>query len=186
MVPVAWELSLDEQFASNSREWVEGDFGDDTGTSSYRFVGGTYEGAYSTAAAQQTYWSLIPFTPGSGLFYVETEVTSYLTGSQCGLALQTDGGFVLAVGLGDGQVIARLYSGGVEANSGFWEVAAAEPVETELGLWVDGTSVKIYIDDVELATFDEPTLSEVSQVGVSLMGGFETYCGFDYLVGYLG
>jgi hypothetical protein len=186
VVPVAWELSLDEQFASNSRSWVEGDFNDATGTSSYRFIGGTYEGAYSTTANQQTYWSLIPFTPGSELFYVETEVTTYLTGSQCGLALQNQDGFVLAVALGDGQVIARLYSGGTQANSGLWNVAVTDPVETEIGLWVDGTSVTIYVDDVELATFDEPTLAGVSDVGISLMGGLETYCGFDYLVGYNG
>lgn len=186
VVPVAWELYLDEQFASNSRSWAEGDFSDATGTSSYRFIGGTYEGAYSTTANQQTYWSVISFTPASDLFYVETEVTSYLSGSQCGLALQNQAGIVLTVGLGNDQVIARLYSGGTEANSGFWDVAVTDPVETEIGLWVDGTSVTIYIDNVELATFDEPTMSGVSGAGVSLMGGLETYCGFDYLVGYNG
>lgn len=186
VVPVAWDLSLDEQFASNSRAWAEGDFNDAIGTSSYRFVGGTYEGAYSTTAGQQTYWSLIPFTPASDLFYVETEVTSYLTGSQCGLAVQSQSGFVLAVALGDQQVNARLYSGGTEANTGFWNAAVTDPVETEIGLWVDGTSVTIYIDDVELATFDEPTMGGVNEVGVSMMGGLETYCGFDYLVGYDG
>jgi hypothetical protein len=186
MVPVAWELSLDEQFASNTRSWAEGDFSDATGTSSYRFIGGTYEGAYQTSANQQTYWSVIPFTPASDLFYVETEVTSYLSGSQCGLALQSQSGSVLAVALGDGQVIARLYSGGTEASTGSWNVAVTDPVETEIGLWVDGTSVTIYVDDVELATFDEPAMTGVSAAGVSLMGGFENYCGFDYLVGYDG
>jgi hypothetical protein len=186
VVPVEWELSLDEQFASNSQSWAEGDFSDATGTSSYRFIGGTYEGAYQTSANQQTYWSVIPFIPASELFYVETEVTSYLTGSQCGLALQNQAGFVLAVALGDGQVIARLYSGGTEANSGLWNVAVTDPVETEIGLWVDGTSVTIYVDDVVLGTFDEPTMAGVSGAGVSLMGGLETYCGFDYLVGYDG
>jgi Caspase domain len=186
VIPVEWELSLDEQFASNSQSWAEGDFSDATGTSSYRFIGGTYEGAYQTSANQQTYWSVIPFTPASELFYVETEVTSYLGGSQCGLALQSQGGFVLAVALGDEQVIARLYSEGTEANTGLWNVAVIDPVETEIGLWVDGTSVTIYVDDVELATFDEPTMAGVSAAGVSLMGGLETYCGFDYLVGYDG
>jgi hypothetical protein len=46
--------------------------------------------------------------------------------------------------------------------------------------------VTIYVDDVEVATFDEPAMTGVSAAGVSLMGGFENYCGFDYLVGYDG
>jgi hypothetical protein len=83
-------------------------------------------------------------------------------------------------------VIARLYTDGTEANSGFWDVAAVDPVETEIGLWVDATTVTVYVDDFELASFEEPSLVGVSQVGVSLMGGLETYCGFDYLVGYDG
>jgi len=186
VVPVAWELALDEQFASNQVGWAEGEFSDDAGTSSYHLVAGTYEGAYSTAASEQTYWSLIAFTPPTELFYVETEVTSYLSGSQCGLALETQSGSLLAVGLGNGQVIARLYANGAQSNSGSWEVPVTDPTETEIGLWVDGTSVTIYIDDLELDTFEEPMLSGVGQIGVSLMGGFETYCGFDYLVGYIG
>jgi hypothetical protein len=184
-VPVAWQLTLDEQFANNGGGWTEGDFSNTAGTSSYRFVGGTYEGSYSAAIAAPAFWSTIAFTPGSGLYYVETEVTSYLTGSQCGLALQTSSGSVLTVGLGNSQIVARLYTGGVETNSGSWDAPMADPIETEIGLWIDGTTITIYVDDVELDTFEEPLLSNLTQLGISLMGGSQAYCGFDYLVGYI-
>jgi hypothetical protein len=185
VVPVEWQLIFDEQFSTNQGGWSEGDFSIEAGDSSYRLVGGTYEGSYSAVSPEAGFWSVIDFSPQSEIYFVQTEVTSYLTGSQCGLALQTSSGLVLTVGLGDSQVIFRAFSGGVVTNSLSWDASVTDPVETEVGLWIDGTTITIYVDDVALAVFEEPLLSNVTQLGVSLMGGTQAYCGFDYVVGYI-
>jgi hypothetical protein len=47
---------------------------------------------------------------------------------------------------------------------------------------VEGTAHTIYIGDDEIATFDEPRLDRIAQVGIGLRGGPEVQCSFDYLV----
>jgi hypothetical protein len=179
---VEWQVAIDEQFTVNDREWAEGDFGDTSADWFFRFVGGTYEGGFTTGTSDLTYYSTVPFTPESRPLYIETETTSYSAGSQCGIALQNADGSLTAVGIGSGEVVARHHVENEIANSGSWPVPLAGPTETQLGLWIDGSIVTIYIDDRELASFDEPSLTDISAIGVGLIGGTDVYCGFDYIV----
>lgn len=182
-VPVAdLQVVFEDDFSSNTNGWADDEFSDADGTSFYHLTGGAYEAGYSIAVTGETYYSLVPFSPGAGLYYIETEVTSLAEGSQCGLALQMQAGPLLATAIGNGQLIARLYADGDIAEEGTWDVSVVEPNQNEIGLWVDGTTLTVYVDDLAIDFFDEPRLAGVNQIGVSISGGTDAYCSFDYLM----
>jgi hypothetical protein len=178
---------FEDDFSTNDRDWADGQFSDNNGTYFFEFLGGTYEAGYSiTDPTGQTYYSAVPFAPGDVFYYVETELTSLLAASQCGVALQTEAGSFLAVALGAGEVRARLYTNAGLAEEGTWDVAVNEPAANEIGLWVDGASITIYVDDVEIGQFEESRIAGVNGIGVSIMGGTESHCSFDYLTLWTG
>ncbi|HEY7563677.1 MAG TPA: caspase family protein [Acidimicrobiia bacterium] len=178
---------FEDDFSTNDRGWADGGFSDDNGTYFFQFLNGAYEAGYSIAdPTSQTYYSAVPFSPGDVVYYVETEMTSLVATSQCGLALQTQNGTFLAVALGASEVRARLYTNSGLAEEGFWDVAVDEPAANEIGLWVDGASITVYVDDIEIGQFEEPRIAGVNGIGVSIMGGAESNCSFDYLTLWTG
>ena len=180
-IPPQWLLVLEELFGANDRGWTEGDFTDEGGSYFFRFGGGIYETGFTSSIADQTYYSTVAYRPNAEPIFAETEATSFAAGSHCGLALRTSEGSLLATAIGDGEVLARFYTGGEIVNSGSWPVAINSPDETRLGMWLDATSVTIYVDETQLATFDEPGLTDVAEVGIALMGASTAHCGFDFL-----
>ena len=179
--PVNFLLVFEELFDSNEASWNEGEFADDAGSSFYGFVNGRYETGFSVPGADQTFYSSIPFSPGTGLYYVETGATSRLAGSQCGLALANPAGSLFVAAIGAGQLNVKLFVGESLATEGSYDVAINDAQQNDIGLWIDGTSVSIYLLDEEIDTFVEPAIAGVDQIGVSMLGGPESQCAFDYL-----
>ena len=179
--PVNFLLVFEELFDSNEAAWSEGEFADDAGSSFYGFVDGRYETGFSVAGTEQTHYSSVPFVPGAGLYYVETGATSRLAGSQCGLALANPAGSLFVAAIGAGQLNVKLFVGGSLATEGSYDVSIDDAQQNDIGLWIAGTSVSIYLLDEEIDTFVEPALAGVDQIGVSMLGGPEAQCAFDYL-----
>ena len=178
---VNFQLIFEELFDANDAAWSEGDFADENGTSFYQFVDGRYETGFSVAGVDQTFYSSIPFEPGPGLFYVETGTASRLPGSQCGLALLNPAGSLLVAAIGAGQLNVKLFVDGALASEGSYDVAIDDAQQNDIGLWIEGTSISLYLLDEEIDTFVEPAIAGVNQIGVSMLGGPESQCAFDYL-----
>ncbi len=153
---MTFQLVFEELFDTNEAAWSEGEFAGDDGTSFYGFVDGRYETGFSVAGVDQTYYSSVPFVPGPGLFYVETGATSRLAGSQCGLALLNPAGSLLVAAIGDGRLNVRLFVDGALASEGSYDVAIDDAQQNDIGLWIEGTSVSLYLLDEEIDTFVEP------------------------------
>jgi hypothetical protein len=178
---VSFEVAFEDTFDDNANGWSEGAFPGDSGSSFYRIGAGVYLGGFTSSLSDQVFFSLVPFTPGPGLFYVETRTTSVVSGSNCGLALQNETGGLFVVFLGAGEVAVRNFVEGTLVNQGSWPVSQSEANQTEVGLWIDGLSITVYVDDIEIATVEEPAIGSVSQIGVSLNGLNEVECSFEYL-----
>jgi hypothetical protein len=179
---IDWQLILEETFAENRGGWTEGDVVDESGSSTYRLVGGAYQGSFTVDGADEAYYSIVPYTARSEWIYLETEATALLPDSQCGLAVQTADGPLLIVALGQSRVDSGLYVDGVVTDATTWPIGLRDANETRFGLRIEGTAHTIYIGDDEIATFDEPRLDRIAQVGIGLRGGPEVQCSFDYLV----
>jgi hypothetical protein len=179
---IDWQLILEETFADNAGGWTEGEVIEESGNSNFQLIGGAYEGSFTVEGDDEAYYSIVPYTARSELVYLETEATALLPESQCGLAVQAAGGPLLVVSHGGSQVESELYVDGVVADTNSWQVGQGDANETQFGLLINGTDHTIYIDDAEIASFEEGRLSPIAQVGIGLMGGPNVQCSFDYLV----
>lgn len=174
-------LVFEDAFDSNINGWTEGEFSDETSTSSYHFAEGSYVAGFSEATADQTYYSTIPFQPGEGLYYIETMTTALQPGSECGLTIENQDESLFVVVVGNGQLSARSFVEDTLANRVSYDVTIDSTLPMEVGLWIDGSSVTLYLQGEEIDTFVEPAVAGTQQIGVGLLGGLEVECAFDYL-----
>ncbi len=178
---VSFQLVFEDRFDGNINGWTEGDFSDDTSSSSYHFADGTYVAGFSDASPNQTYYSTIPFEPGSSLYYIETTTTALQPGSECGLAIENQVASLFVVVVGNGQLSVRSFVEDTLTNQASYEVTIDGASQAEVGLWIDGSSVTLYLQDGEIDTFVEPAVLGTQQIGVGLLGGLDVECAFDYL-----
>ncbi|MFN2486959.1 MAG: hypothetical protein ABR609_10215 [Acidimicrobiia bacterium] len=105
----------------------------------------------------------MPFAPGPRLYYLETRATATLPASECGLALQNASGALLVAVFGGGEVEVCYFVGGELVNQGAWVAGEGDASQTEVGLWIDGASVTVYLDDKEIETVEEPGIAGITQ-----------------------
>jgi hypothetical protein len=78
--------------------------------------------------------------------------------------------------------VAQQFVGGVATDLVRTPSSLPSTSATQVGVWVENTTARIFIDGAETASFSDPALASTGLVGMATARDFQSSCVFDDLL----